>query len=90
MIGLSLSSVSNHNMWYYDWVIVVVLLLAIVLSVLLLAIVLSVLLLAIVLSLLLLAIVLSLLLLAIVLSVLRFADPDYPFGVFKLFLSNNL
>ena len=25
MIGLSLSSVSNHNMWsYYDWVVVVV------------------------------------------------------------------
>jgi hypothetical protein len=29
-------------------------------------------------------------LLAIVLPVLRFADSDYPFGVFKLFLSNNL
>jgi hypothetical protein len=65
-------------------------LLAIVLSVLLLTIVLSVLLLAIVLSVLLLAIVLSVLLLAIVLPVLRFADSDYPFGVFKLFLSNNL
>jgi hypothetical protein len=59
--------------------------LAIVLSVLLLlAIVLSVLLL--------LAIVSSvLLLLAIVLSVLlRYADSDYPFGIFKLFLSPTL
>jgi len=26
-------------------------------------------------------------LLAIVLSVLRFTDPDYPFGIFKLFLT---
>ena len=66
-----------------------VLLLAIVLSVLLLAIVLSVLLLAIVLSVLLLTIVLSVLLLTIVLSVLRSTDSDYPFGIFKIFFSED-
>jgi hypothetical protein len=55
----------------------------------LLAIVLSVLLLAIVLSVLLLAIVLSVLLLTIVLSVLRSTDSDYPFGIFKIFFSED-
>ena len=72
-------------MFWRSWFV----LLAIVLSVLLLAIVLSVLLLAIVLSVLLLAIVLSVLLLTIVLSVLRSTDSDYPFGIFKIFFSED-
>jgi hypothetical protein len=81
-------------MFWRSWfvllaIVLSVLLLAIVLSVLLLAIVLSVLLLAIVLSVLLLTIVLSVLLLTIVLSVLRSTDSDYPFGIFKIFFSED-
>ena len=46
-------------------------------------------LLTIVLSVLLLTIVLSVLLLTIVLSVLRSTDSDYPFGIFKIFFSED-